>query len=122
MDEIYSGGPKVRSIQQGAYSIDVHRVVTPHMLQREKPFVQMDWTPVSALPKHVADLVDVDGDGQPDLHMNFDVPTDPKAQIHADVVALNLHYEGLRDPGREKYSRLVVRVDNAILVRVPVKP
>ena len=31
VDEIYSGGPKVRTIQHGAYTIDVHRTVTPHM-------------------------------------------------------------------------------------------
>ena len=122
VDEKYSGGSKLRTVQVGAYSITIHRTVYPHMLENESPFVQMDWKPVSALPKHVSDLVDIDGDGQPDVHVSFDVPADPKAQIHADVVALDLHYEGLRDPGREQYSRLAVRVDDAILVRVPVKP
>ena len=78
--------------------------------------MQIDWKPVSKLPAHVSDLVDIDGDGQTDVHVSFDVPADPKAvQIHADVVALNLHHEGLRDPGREQYARLAVRVDDAIL-------
>ncbi len=120
VDEIYSGGPKVRSIQQGAYSIDVHRVVTPHMLQREKPFVQMDWTPVSALPSHVADTVDVDGDGQPDLRINFDVPKDPKASLHVDAEPLGTRFEAVSNAGKEKYSRLIVREDDSILVRVPL--
>ena len=30
VDEVYSGGPKVRAIPMGAYSIDVHRPVYPH--------------------------------------------------------------------------------------------
>jgi hypothetical protein len=45
VDEVYSGGPKVRTIPMGAYSIDVHRPVYPHLLQSEKPFVQLDWLP-----------------------------------------------------------------------------
>jgi len=122
VDEKYSGGPTVRMVQKDGYSIAIHRQVNPHMLESERPFVQMDWRPVKALPGHVSDLVDIDGDGQPDVHVSFDVPTDPKAQVHADVVALNLHYEGLRDPGRETFSRLAVRVDDAIVVRDPVKP
>ena len=68
----------------GAYSIDIHRPVYPHLLQSEKPFVQLDWRPVSALPQHVSDMVDVDGDGQPDIRVSFDVPTDPKAPLSAE--------------------------------------
>ncbi len=120
VDEIYSGGPKVRTIQQGTYTIDVHRVVTPHMLQREKPFVQMDWTPVSALPSHVTDTVDIDGDGEPDLRVNFDVPKDPKASLHVDVEPLGPRFEAMNNAGKEKYSRLIVRVDDSIFVRVPL--
>jgi hypothetical protein len=120
VDEIYSGGPKVRSIQHGAYNIDVHRAVTPHLLQSERPFVQLDWTPVSALPAQVADVVDVDGDGQPDLRVSFDVPRDSKANLHVDVESLNPRFEAVRNAGKEKYSRLIVRVDNTIMVRVPI--
>ena len=63
VDEVYTGGPKVRAIPMGAYSINVHRPVYQHFLQSEKPFVQLDWRPVSALPRRVSDAVDVDGDG-----------------------------------------------------------
>jgi hypothetical protein len=120
VDEVYSGGPTVRAIPMGVYSIDVHRPVYPHFLQSEKPFVQLDWRPVSALPQHISDLVDVDGDGQPDIRVSFDVPRDPKAPLHVDVDPLNAHYQAMRNAGKEKYSRLIVRVDNAILVRVPL--
>ncbi len=120
VDEFYSGGPKVRTIAEGAYTIDVHREVRPHMLQRETAFVELDWRPAAALPAHVADLVDVDGDGKADLRVSFDVPKDAKAPLRVNVEALNPRYEGMRDVGKERYSKLIVRVDDAILVRVPV--
>jgi hypothetical protein len=120
VDEVYSGGPKIRAVQKGAYSIDIHRPVHPHFLQSEKPFVELDWTPVSGLPGHVSDVVDVDGDGQPDIRVTFDVPKDPKASLRVDVEPLNPRYQAMRNVGKEKFSRLIVRVDNAILVRVPL--
>jgi len=120
VDEMYSGGPKVRTVQTGAYSITIHRAVFPHMLQSEKAFVQLDWTPVSALPPHVSDVVDVDGDGQPDLRVAFDVPKDAKTPLCVNVEALNPRYEAMQNAGKEKFSRLIVRVDDAILVRVPL--
>ena len=120
VDEVYSGGPKVRTIQNGAYSIDIHRPVYPHMLQSEKPFVQLDWGPASALPAHVSDVVDVDGDGQPDIRVSFDVPKDPKAPLRVNVEPLNPRYEAMQNAGKEKFSRLIVRVDDAIVVRVPL--
>ena len=120
VDEMYSGGPIVRTVQTGTYSIDIHRPVFPHMLQTEKPFVQLDWRPVSALPLHVSDVVDVDGDGQPDIRVSFDVPKDAKTQLRVNVEALNPRYQAMRNVGKEKFSRLIVRVDDAILVRVPL--
>jgi hypothetical protein len=120
VDEVYSGGPKVRTVQTSAYFIDIHRPVHPHMLQTERPFVQLDWRPVRALPSHVSDEVDVDGDGQPDIRVSFDVPTDPKTPMRVTVDALNPRYESMRDVGKEKFSRLIVRVDDAILVRDPL--
>jgi hypothetical protein len=120
VDEMYSGGPKVRTIKTAAYFIDIHRPVSPHMLQSEKPFVQLDWRPVSALPGHVSDAVDVDGDGQPDIRVTFDVPKGVKTPLRVNVEALNPHYEAMRNVGKERFSKLIVRVDDAILVRVPL--
>jgi hypothetical protein len=120
VDEIYSGGPLLRTVQHGAYTIAIHRAVYPHLMQSEKPFVQLDWSPVSALQSHVSDLVDIDGDGQPDLRVSFEVRADPKAPLHVDVEPLNPRYEAMRGAGKEEFSRLIVRVDNAILVRVPL--
>ncbi|MGB7845407.1 MAG: hypothetical protein WBL63_07315 [Candidatus Acidiferrum sp.] len=120
VDEMYSGGPRVRTVHTAAYSIDIHRPVYPHMLQTEKPFVQLDWKPVSALPAHVSDAVDLDGDGQPDVRVSFDVPKDPKTPLHANVEALNPRYQSMENVGKAKFSRLIVRVDDVVLVRVPL--
>ncbi len=120
VDEMYSGGPKLRTIQAAGYTIDVHRPVSPHMLQREDSFVQLDWRPVSALPAHVSDTVDVDGDGQPDVRVAFDVPADPKTPLHGNLEALNPRYRTVQNAAKQKFSALIVRVDDAILVRVPL--
>jgi hypothetical protein len=64
--------------------------------------------------------VDVDGDGQPDLRVSFDVPDNPKAPLRVNVEALNPRYEAMQNAGKDKFSRLIVRVDNGILVRVPL--
>ncbi len=121
VDEVYSGGSKVRTIQSGAYSIDVHRRVTPHFFQTEKPFVQLDWRPAAALPSHIADAIDIDGDGKPDVRVEFDVPKDAKAPLRANVDALNSRYESMQGVGKPKFSSLIVRVDDAVIVRVPTK-
>jgi hypothetical protein len=120
VDEVYSGGPKARTIQTAGYTIDVHRQVTPHFFQTETPFVQLDWRPVSALPAHVSDVVDIDGDGQPDVRVTFDVPKDPKVPLRVDVESLNPRYPAMQVVGKPKFSRLIVRVDDAIMVRIPV--
>jgi hypothetical protein len=120
VDEVYSGGPTVRTIQANGYTITIHKAVYPHLLQTEKPFVQLDWKPANALPQHVSDAVDVDGDGQPDVRVSFDVPKDPKTPLRVDVDALNPSYQAMRKVGKPKFSELIVRVDDAILVRIPL--
>src|SRR5271165_5532278 len=120
VDEMYSGGPAVRTIQAKGYTVTIHKAVYPHLLQTEKPFVQLDWKPVSALPQHVSDTVEVDGDGKPDVRVSFDVPKDLKTPLRVDVDALNPRYQAMRNVGKQKFSELIVRVDDAILVRVPL--
>ena len=120
VDEIYSGGPTIRFIRSGTYFIGVHRAVRPHMLQRERPFVQLDFRPVPALPPRVSDLVDIDGDGRPDVRVAFDAPKDPKAPLSVNVDSLNPLYASLRNTQIERFSALIVRVDDAILVRIPM--
>lgn len=120
VDEMYSGGPKVRTIAVGEYSIDVHRQVDPHMLQREKSFVQLDWKPVSKLPSIVSDLVDIDGDSRPDVRVDFAVPSDEKTPLTATVRSMNPRFQSREHLAKDKLSSLIVRVDDAIVVRVPM--
>lgn len=121
IDEIYSGGPKLRTIQGAEYTIDVRDQVNPHMFQTEKPFVQLDWKPATRLPAHISDAVDIDGDGKADVQVTFDVPHDPKTPLRVNVDSLNPRFESLHNVGKKKFSALIVRVDDAILVRIPVK-
>jgi hypothetical protein len=120
VDYVYSGGPKARTIQMSGYTIDVHQTVKPHLLQRAKPFVQLVWTPVSALPTRVSDRVDINGDGSPDVQVTFDALRDAKAPLHVNVEPLNSGYLALHDVGKKDFSQLIVRVDDSIIVRVPV--
>jgi len=122
VSETYNGGPMVRTVQMAGYAIDIHRPVAPHMLQPERPFVQLDWKPAGTLPPRVSDLVDIDGDGVPDVHVMFDVPEDPKGQLRVNVESLNPRYEAMHNVGKLKFSELIVRVDDAVLVRVPLTP
>lgn len=73
-----------------------------------------------ALPTHVDELVDIDGDGKPDVRVDFDVTKNPKAPLHADVASLSPRYVSLQYVRKQKFSALIVRVDDAILVRIPV--
>ncbi len=120
VSETYTGGPIVRTLAASGYTIGIHQRVPPHMLQREKTFVQLDWKPAAALPPHVSDVVDIDGDGQADVRIDFDVPRDLKAPLHGAVQSLNPLYEDLPSVGKAKFSVLIVRVDDAIVVRVPL--
>jgi hypothetical protein len=51
IDPVVRGGTVERSIAENGYKITVHREVVPHLFQREQPFVQIDFTPASALPQ-----------------------------------------------------------------------
>ena len=120
IDEVIAGGPAIRAVPMGAYAIQIHREVYPHMFQSEKPYVQLDWKPANALPAHIADMVDIDGNGQPDVRVSFDVPPDAKAPLHVSVDPVNPHYTALNNVGKPSFSSLIVRVDDAILVRIPL--
>jgi hypothetical protein len=111
----------VRTIQAGAYTIDIHRQVTPHFWQTEKPFVQIDWRPATALPSYISEWVDIDGDGQPDVQVSFDIPPDRSGKLSVNVDSINPRYEPMRDVGKRKFSSMIARVDEAIVVRIPVK-
>jgi hypothetical protein len=121
IDAAYSGGTVARTIQRSGYRIEVYQPVRPRLLERIEPFVQIVFEPVNALPAHVSDEIDLDGDGRPDVRVNFDVPADPNTPLRGDVTALDAAYISLTNVGSESFSRMVVRTGNKIVVRVPMK-
>jgi len=120
VDEGYSGGVVARTIAKNGYRIAVNQPVKPHLLQRLEPFVQIVWEPASALPAQISDEVDLDGDGRPDVRVTFAVPTDAQAPLRVNVASLNDNYQSLAGVGKESFSRLIVRTDRGIIVRVPL--
>jgi hypothetical protein len=52
--------------------------------------------------------------------VSFDVPKDPKTPLRVDVDSLNPRYQAMHNAGKQKFSELIVRLDDTILVRVPL--
>ena len=120
VDATYSGGTVARTIGRNGYQIAVYQPVWPRAMQRIEPFVQIVFKPADALPARVSEEIDLDGDGRPDVRVSFVVPDDPHAPLSGDVKALNGKYQSLDRVGGDSYSRLLVRVDNQVIVRVPL--
>jgi hypothetical protein len=120
IDATYSGGTVARTIQRTGYQIVVYQPVQPHMLERIEPFVQIVFKPADKLPSQVSEEIDLDGDGRPDVRVRFTMPADPSAPMRGDVTALNGKYVSLTNVAGESFSRMIVRTDKEIVVRVPV--
>ena len=121
VDPVYGGGDSVRVVPRDGYRIVVNAPVLPVApLSPSEPFVQMAWAPANALPAHVGDEVDVDGDGVADLRAVFDVPRDPTAPLFADVTPLGGKVQALRHASRGDMSGLIARVNDRIVLRVPL--
>jgi hypothetical protein len=122
VDPAYVGSDVVREIERPGYLIRIHREVRPNTpLQRLDPFIQVDWTPAAALPAQIDEEVDLDGDGRADLRARFAVPRDTSVKLRVDVEPLGARIQPLRGVGQESFSALIARVDNAIIVRAPLR-
>ena len=120
VDSVYTGGEIARTIRHAGYQVAIHRPVRPHWLQRAEPFVQVDFSPAAALPAIVNQELDLDNDGRPDVRVHFSVPADPQASLHGSVVALNARFLPLSNVSDDSFSRLLARVDDRIVLRVPL--
>ena len=121
IDPAYSGGAIARTIHRDGYRIVVYQPVKPHLLERVEPFVQIVFEPADKLPARVSEEIDLDGDGKPDVCVSFNLPADSSAPVRGDVTALDGKYVSLKNVAGESFSRMVVRTDNEVVVRVPVK-
>jgi hypothetical protein len=70
----YTGGEVVQTVDHGAYEVAIHRPVFDALIgERREGFVQIDWTPLHALPSQLDDEIDVDRDGEMDMRLQVDV-------------------------------------------------
>lgn len=114
IEPTYSGGELSHVIQRDGYLIRVNRPVLKRSpFQRVDPFVQMTWTPAASLPARVADEVDIDGDGAPDVLAQFH-------GLEVDVTPLRGGYRVMHSKGVTSFSALIARVKDGIVVRIPL--
>jgi len=120
VDTAYTGGSVARTIERKGYEIVIYQPVRPRALQRIETFQQIVFKPAAALPVQVSEEIDLDGDGKPDVKVIFAVPADPRTPLRGDVVALSGKYQSLKNASGESFSRLMVRVNDEVVVRVPL--
>ncbi|MBN1812029.1 MAG: hypothetical protein JXA14_09360 [Anaerolineae bacterium] len=106
----YSGGEVVQTIDHGAYETHVHRMVFDDTLigERKEGFIQVDWTPLDALPARIDEEIDADGDGQADFRVELD--TASKEAMLTPYASWVLELEGAYKP--KGFVLVRVRLDN----------
>ena len=112
----YSGGEVARVITRNGYKITVNQPVlrgTP--FARIDSFVQVSWSPAARLPESIVDEVDLDGDGAPEVLVSFD-----SSKLVVDVTPLRGNWRPAHIAGVVSFSRLIARVNDAIIVRIPM--
>lgn len=121
VDPFYSGPPARFSLDRPGYRITVHEPFRKRWAtNRAAAYVQIVWSPVSALPPQVNETLDLDGDGSPDAAIRFAVPRDPNAPLRYDAQSLSGLTAAVRNGSRENFARIIARLDNRILVRIPL--
>ena len=69
----YSGGEVIRTVNHGMYKTIIHRPVFDGLIgKREDGFIQVEWMPVTALPRVIEDKIDFNGDGKEDFTFRLD--------------------------------------------------
>ena len=122
IDPVYTGGEPARIIARDGYQIVVYKPVlkrTP--LSTTASFVQIVWKPVSALPAAISEPIDLDGDGRPDCVVSFQASRDPHAKLRVTVKPLTTLVQAMNEVGKDSFSSLIARVNDAIFIRVPLR-
>ncbi|HNX93794.1 MAG TPA: hypothetical protein PKL14_01440 [Holophaga sp.] len=119
----YAGGPVVRTLDRGAYRVEISAIAQPvGRLESKFRFVQVAWRPLSALPPHIEEELDLDGDGRADVRVAFEVPKDPKAPLLGHVQVLDAaKVQPIHELRRDDLSALLVRLEDRIVARIPMK-
>lgn len=73
----FTGGEVARTVDHDTYRTDIHRPIFDALIgERKEGFVQVDWTPLQAIPARIDEEIDVDGDGQADFRVEWDTGSD----------------------------------------------
>jgi hypothetical protein len=120
VDEKYAGGPVACAIDHANYKIEISQPVRPRLLERGESYVQVAFSPADKLPTTVDETLDLDGDGQPDVHLRFAAVGSEETALKGEVTALNTKYLSFTSPASEGISRIVARIGNRVVVRVPL--
>ena len=122
IDPEYTGGEPARIVARDGYQIVVYKPVLKHApLSPTASFVQIVWKPVSALPAAISEPLDLDGDGRPDCLVSFQVSRDPQAKLRVTVKPLTALVQSMNGVGKDSFSSLIARVNDTIVVRVPLR-
>ena len=122
IEPTYTGGEPARTIARDTYQIVIYKPVLKRApLSPIASFVQIVWKPVSALPAAISEPLDLDGDGQPDCVVSFQASRDPQAKLRVTVKPLTALVQPMNGVGRDSFSSLIARVNDSIVVRVPLR-
>jgi hypothetical protein len=122
IDPVYTGGDPARTIAREGYQIVVYKPVLKRTsLSQAASFVQVVWKPASALPPSISEPLDLDGDGRADCVVSFQVPRDPHTKLCVTVEPLTALVQPMNGVGRDSFSSLIARVNDTIVVRVPLR-
>jgi hypothetical protein len=90
----FTGGEVAFTIRHDGYTTQIHRPVFDGLFRdRKQGFVQIDWTPVEALPKQIDEPIDTNNDGRPDFHIRFAPGEEPVlSELGKGVVGLEGSY------------------------------
>lgn len=125
IDPTYSGGSPAQTLHgtsaRGSYDIVVYQPVPRRTPFGAGPFVQIVFKPASALPLAVRETIALPGSAQPDFVAAFDCPANPAAPLRLDVTPLSPRVVPVNQVGRDDFTRLIARVGDTVVVRVPLR-
>jgi hypothetical protein len=126
IDPIYTGGEPAqvlhRTSERGPYDIVIYRPVPRRApLSSGGEFMQVVWKPASALPATVREQIDFDPGGRPGFVAAFNFPRDERTPLSLDVTPLSPRVQALKSAGRDDMTHLITRVNDTIVVRVPLR-
>jgi hypothetical protein len=106
----WSGGEVVQTIDHGTYQTAIHRPVFDGLFgERNKGFVQIDWTSKQELPEFIDENVDFDRDGKEDFQVILNTQTHEATLIPFDSRAVSFTEDDVLIFERARTVRVVLK-------------